>query len=152
MIALFLERGPMRASRTAFRLSVVLSAALTLGVAAMQAPPPQSPVAPSLHASTTRHLLIRNATVIYGSGRPPFGPVDISVDEGRISYIGAPSGRPTSGADAVIDATGKYVMPGIVNTHMHWHEERQPGIPQPIQYERNLYLAAGALRASACGC
>ena len=24
----------------------------------------------------------------------------------------------------VIDATGKYVMPGIVNTHMHWHEER----------------------------
>jgi hypothetical protein len=26
---------------------------------------------------------------------------------------------------------------------MHWHEERAPGIPQPIQYERNLYLAAG---------
>ena len=40
----------------------------------------------------------------------------------------------------VIDATGKYVMPGIVNTHMHWHEERSG--PIPIQYERNLYLAA----------
>ncbi len=43
-------------------------------------------------------------------------------------------------ADAVIDATGKYVMPGLVDTHMHWHDERA-GIPQPIQYERNLYLA-----------
>jgi len=22
-------------------------------------------------------------------------------------------------------------LPGIVNTHMHWQEERQPGMPQP---------------------
>ncbi len=51
----------------------------------------------------------------------------------------------------MIDATGKYVMPGIVNTHMHWHEERQPGIPQPIQYERNLYLAAGVTTAREVG-
>src|SRR5262249_42785129 len=51
----------------------------------------------------------------------------------------------------VIDATGKYVMPGIVNAHMHWHEERQPGIPQPIQYERNLYLAAGVTTAREVG-
>jgi hypothetical protein len=141
----------MRASRTAFRLSVVLSATLTLGVAATQAPPPQSSAAPSLHARAARRLLIRNAMVIYGSGRPPFGPVDIGVEDGRISYIGSPAGRFTSGADAVIDATGKYVMPGIVNTHMHWHEERQPGIPQPIQYERNLYLAAGVTTAREVG-
>ena len=33
-------------------------------------------------------------------------------------------------------------MPGLVNTHMHWQDERG-GIPQPIQYERNLYLAVG---------
>ena len=151
MIALFLERGPMRASRTAFRLSVVLSATLTLGVAATQAPPPQPAAAPSLHARGVRRLVIKNAMVIYGSGRPPFGPVDIGVEDGRISYIGSPAGRFTSGADAVIDATGKYVMPGIVNTHMHWHEERQPGIPQPIQYERNLYLAAGVTTAREVG-
>jgi len=43
----------------------------------------------------------------------------------------------------VIDATGKYVMPGIVNTHMHLQDERG-GVPQPFQYEMNLYLAAGA--------
>ena len=51
----------------------------------------------------------------------------------------------------MIDATGKYVMPGIVNAHMHWHEERQPGMPQPIQYERNLYLAAGVTTAREVG-
>jgi len=39
----------------------------------------------------------------------------------------------------------------MVNTHMHWHEERQPGMPQPIQYERNLYLAAGVTTAREVG-
>jgi hypothetical protein len=42
-------------------------------------------------------------------------------------------------------------MPGIVNAHMHWHEERQPGMAQPIQYERNLYLAAGVTTAREVG-
>ena len=88
--------------------------------------------------------------VIYGSARPPYGPVDIIVEDGVISSIGAAS-RAVPSADAVIDATGKYVMPGIVNTHMHWHEERQPGMPQPIQYERNLYLAAGVTTAREVG-
>ena len=51
----------------------------------------------------------------------------------------------------MIDGTGKYVMPGLVNTHMHWHEERAPGVPQPIQYERNLYLASGVTTARELG-
>ena len=49
----------------------------------------------------------------------------------------------------MIDGTGKYVMPGIVNTHMHWHEERVG--PIPIQYERNLYLASGVTTAREVG-
>ena len=90
--------------------------------------------------------------VIYGSARPPYGPVDILVEDGfdRL-HRHPPADRAPRGADAVIDATGKYVMPGIVNTHMHWHEERQPGMPQPIQYERNLYLAAGVTTAREVG-
>jgi imidazolonepropionase-like amidohydrolase len=34
---------------------------------------------------------------------------------------------------------------------MHWHEERLPGMKQPIQYERNLYLAAGVTTAREVG-
>ncbi len=97
--------------------------------------------------------------VIYGNAKPPYGPVDIVVEDGLISYIGPDDGPGSSAAgrtsqrssDTVIDATGKYVMPGIVNAHMHWHEERQPGIAQPIQYERNLYLAAGVTTAREVG-
>ena len=38
-----------------------------------------------------RRLLIRNAMVIYGSARPPYGPVDIVVEDGLISYISVSS-------------------------------------------------------------
>src|SRR5919198_1496372 len=123
---------------------------LTFGAAAQQ------PVStPSIHAKQNRRLIIRNAMIIYGNAKPAYGPMDILVDDGRISTI-TPSGDRASvfapsASDAVIDATGKYVMPGIVNAHMHWHEERQPGMPQPIQYERNLYLAAGVTTAREVG-
>ena len=64
--------------------------------------------------------------------------MDIVVQDGLISSITGSSDRLRAVARGigrrVIDATGKYVMPGIVNAHMHWHEERQPGMPQPIQY------------------
>jgi cytosine/adenosine deaminase-related metal-dependent hydrolase len=126
---------------------LALAVLLTFGLAAQQ-----PPVTPPIHAKAARRLVIKNAMVIYGNAKPPYGPVDIVVQDGLIAYIGPTDGTassaiagPTSqrSSDTVIDATGKYVMPGIVNAHMHWHEERQPGMPQPIQYERNLYLAAG---------
>ncbi|MBI3493802.1 MAG: amidohydrolase family protein [Acidobacteria bacterium] len=125
-----------------FSVGVAIAALLTFRTEAQQ-----STATPAIHAKAGRRLVIKNAMVIYGNAKPPYGPVDIVVQDGLISYIG-PGSRLAANAsrastDAVIDATGKYVMPGIINVHMHWHEERQPGIPQPIQYERNLYLAAG---------
>jgi imidazolonepropionase-like amidohydrolase len=136
-------RNPVR---LALLLPLAAAAVLTLGAAA------QEPATPALHRASGQRLLIRNAMVIYGSARPPFGPVDILLEDGLISAIaGQGTTRQTAAIDAVIDATGKYVMPGIVNTHMHWHEDRQPGLPQPIQYERNLYLAAGVTTAREVG-
>jgi imidazolonepropionase-like amidohydrolase len=93
------------------------------------------------HAKAIRRLLISNAMVIYGNGKPPFGPVDILLQDGLISQI-QPSAMHALDADAVIDASGKYVMPGLIDTHMHWHDARA-GLAQPVQYERNLYLANG---------
>jgi imidazolonepropionase-like amidohydrolase len=101
------------------------------------APAPKGPQ----HATPVKRLLITNAMVIYGNGKPPYGPMDILVQDGLIAQI-QPSQARKPEADAVIDASGKYVMPGLINTHMHWHDARA-GIPQPIQYERNLYLACG---------
>jgi cytosine/adenosine deaminase-related metal-dependent hydrolase len=102
-----------------------------------------------VHGQRPQRLVIRNATVIDGNGTPAHGPVDIVVENGKIADIvnidpvaarrGA--GRRPQG-DAVIDATGKYVLPGLINAHAHLQDERS-GVPQPLQYELNLWLANG---------
>src|SRR5690349_21309875 len=135
----------MRTHRLAVFLFVILALAQQSQPSAQQA----ASRGPE-HAKQSRRLLIRNAMVIYGSAKPAYGPLDIVLQDGLIAEI-RPSGSRPVDADAVIDGTGKYVMPGIINTHMHWHEERAEGIPQPIQYERNLYLASGITTAREVG-
>jgi len=138
----------MRRTLIAFFLALALGGALTFRVAAQQ-----SVATPAIHAKPTKRLVIHNAMVIYGNAKPAYGPMDITAENGVITQIAsAPTAAPKADGDTVvIDATGKYVMPGIVNAHMHWHEERQPGMPQPIQYERNLYLASGVTTAREVG-
>jgi len=70
-------------------------------------------------------LVIRGATLIDGTGGPPVGPVDIVVEGGTITEVRRVSAldqargveRPTG--DRVIEAQGKWVMPGIIDAHTH---------------------------------
>jgi imidazolonepropionase-like amidohydrolase len=123
-----------------FVASLIVSLALTPGLT-LRAQQTAGKALQPQHAKASRRLLIANAMVIYGNAKPPFGPVDILVQDGLIAQI-QPSSTHALDADAVIDATGKYVMPGLIDTHMHWHDARG-GLVQPVQYERNLYLASG---------
>jgi N-acyl-D-amino-acid deacylase len=60
-------------------------------------------------------LLIRNGRVMDGTGNPWF-PADIGIQAGRIVAIG----KLTAAQGArVIDATGKYVVPGFIDIHSH---------------------------------
>lgn len=95
-------------------------------------------------------LVIRGATLIDGSGAPPFGPVDIVVEGNRIAAIegvGVPGlpikeeGRPDPGARE-IDATGKYVLPGLINLHGHIHDLKS-GQHVPPDYILKLWLMHG---------
>ncbi|RYD93185.1 MAG: D-aminoacylase, partial [Sphingomonadales bacterium] len=60
-------------------------------------------------------LVIRNGTVIDGSGRAGFG-ADIAIDGGRIVKVGKVTG---SGREE-IDASGRIVTPGFVDVHTHY--------------------------------
>jgi imidazolonepropionase-like amidohydrolase len=106
--------------------------------------------APPVHGKRATRLVIRNATIADGNGTPASGPADVVVEGNRIASIvfldpvalrtGA-ARRPAAG-DAEIDATGKFLLPGLINAHGHVQEERG-GIPQPLQYELNIWLASG---------
>ncbi len=95
-------------------------------------------------------LVIRNAMIVDGSGRPAAGPYDIVVENDLISQIvgidpvAAKDGtakRPAKG-EVEIDASGKYVLPGLINLHGHTQDERG-GVPQPVEYCMKMWLACG---------
>ena len=60
-------------------------------------------------------LLIKNGTVVDGSGAPPVR-ADIAVAQGKIAEIG----KITAGAQKVIDASDLTVSPGFIDHHTHY--------------------------------
>ncbi|NOT10205.1 MAG: amidohydrolase family protein, partial [Gemmatimonadales bacterium] len=126
------------------RALLVAGLVVTLGadLAAQGAHPVQHGVRPARYA-------IRNATIVEGNGTPASGPFDIIVEGNTIAQIvgldpvavaAGNARRPA--ADFEIDATGKFVLPGLINAHGHLQDGRG-GKPQPIEYEFKLWLASG---------
>ena len=80
--------------------------------------------------ASAQTVALTNATVIDGSGASMQRGVTIVVEGGRIRDMGASAQAP-SGA-TVIDLTGKYLVPGIINGH--GHVGPAPRDPQLRQY------------------
>jgi len=71
-----------------------------------------------------KRLIIKNAYMIEGAGAPTMGPVTIEIVQDRIVAIRSSSTdeKEDAGAEAgtrIIDATGKYVIPGLIDSHFH---------------------------------
>jgi N-acyl-D-aspartate/D-glutamate deacylase len=60
-------------------------------------------------------IVIRNGTVIDGTGAPPF-EADIAVENGQITGVGKIAGR----GREEIDAKGQIVTPGFIDPHSHY--------------------------------
>jgi imidazolonepropionase-like amidohydrolase len=74
--------------------------------------------------------VLRGATLIDGSGAAPESNVTIVIENGRLRDIGRDVATPPGAT--VIDATGKFVVPGIINGH--GHVGPAPRDPQLRQY------------------
>lgn len=66
-------------------------------------------------------LIVRNGTVVTSRGR---GALDLAVADGRFVAIGERGTLPMI-ADHEVDAAGRFVLPGVIDGHVHL---REPGL------------------------
>ena len=136
----------LHGSLTLFALALACWAPGALGQDAAMDPLPAPPRAEG--EGPFERLVIRNATLIDGSGAPAGGPMNIVIEGNRIAavvkaeYI-AGDMRPADAPDQAskeIDATGMYVLPGFVDLHLHSGDV--PKTPE-AEYVYKLWLAHG---------
>jgi len=63
--------------------------------------------------------VLKNFTLIDGSGNPAVAGAAMVIDNGRIVRIGSAEHLTGPAGAQVIDLSGKFVMPGIINLHGH---------------------------------
>ena len=89
-------------------------------------------------------LVIRNVVVVDGKGTPPRGPSDIIIEGNKIQSVRSANRRENAyqKEEHVLDGTGMYILPGLINIHAHIHDSRA-GRPLPFEYIYKLWLACG---------
>jgi imidazolonepropionase-like amidohydrolase len=76
--------------------------------------------------------VLTRATVVDGTGAAPQADVTIVIENGRIREIGPAAAVTAPQGATVVDLTGKFIVPGIINAH--GHVGPPPRDPQLRQY------------------
>src|SRR5271163_1470444 len=99
--------------------------------------------------SNAPRLLIKNGTLIDGSGHDPIMNTLIAVEGNRITHVGTTGAamRPQTAEDTVIDATGKFILPGLIDAHCHisLHQGALPNVKYTSSAEFCTLWAAYAI-------
>ena len=91
-------------------------------------------------------IAIRGVTLVDGTGRAPVPGATVVIEGNRITAVGANAQVPAGAR--VIDGTGKFLMPGMIDAHIHLRGGRGGNRP-PAEQEREAvralhgYLYAG---------
>lgn len=86
-------------------------------------------------ASATAQVTVLNrATVIDGSGAAPLKDHTIVMEQGRIRELGPSSKIKAPAGATVIDLSGKFIVPGIINAHGHVGAKTAPQLRQYALY------------------
>jgi imidazolonepropionase-like amidohydrolase len=115
--------------------------------------------------------VIQGATVITGTGSPSIRNASIVIDAGRIRDVGPRNEVRVPSNAQVVDARGKWVVPGLIDAHVHFSQSgglytrpdeidlrsRRPyakemeWIKERLPYTFEKYLASGVTGVVDCG-
>lgn len=66
-----------------------------------------------------KNIVLHNCTIIDGTGKQPIEDGIIIIEDGMIKAVGKSEGISATKGYKKIDLKGRYVLPGIINAHVH---------------------------------
>jgi imidazolonepropionase-like amidohydrolase len=81
---------------------------------------------------TTSSFLLRNVTVVDGTGAAPVPGQAVVVEGRRIAWIGPDGSAPSTAAETVVDGGGRTVLPGFINCHVHLSADGAPDLAAQV--------------------
>jgi imidazolonepropionase-like amidohydrolase len=135
-----------RAGAALFVLLAVVG--LAFRPAAQTTPAPSAPGA----------LVLRNFTLIDGNGGAPLPNAALVAEGGRITWVGSAAQLKAPAGAAVQDLAGKYVMPGIIDLHVHVAESdglvqdpKRTFTRENVEHDLRLYASYGVTSVLSMG-
>ena len=81
-------------------------------------------------AGESPQLVIRDVTLLDGTGSAPRPGVSVWISGERVVAV-QPGGAPVPAGASVIEGAGRFLIPGLIDTHVHVQGGRvaRPGVP-----------------------
>jgi imidazolonepropionase-like amidohydrolase len=77
---------------------------------------------------STPSFLIRDVTVVDGTGASPVPGQAVVVEGRRIAWLGPADQAPATSSDAVVEGGGRTLLPGLINCHVHLTADGAPDL------------------------
>jgi imidazolonepropionase-like amidohydrolase len=72
-----------------------------------------------MYSQEPQTMAITGGTLIDGTGKAPFTNAVVLVEGNRIAKVGTPETVRIPQGARIIDAAGKFILPGLIDTHLH---------------------------------
>jgi imidazolonepropionase-like amidohydrolase len=101
--------------------------------------------------------VLTNVTVIDGTGAPATANSAIVMTNGKIAWVGPAAGLKAPSGARIEDMSGKFVMPGIIDSHVHvgmMHDVTQDEkyeTPENVEADLKTYSAYGVTAVQVLG-
>src|SRR6266702_4455134 len=101
--------------------------------------------------------VLKNVTVIDGTGAPAMANSAIVMTDGKITWVGPVAGLKAPKDARIEDLSGKFVMPGIIDAHVHvgmMHDVTQDEkyeTPENVNADLKQYAAYGVTTVQVLG-
>jgi len=117
---------------------------VVLGVWFIPAPHAQAP---------SGTIAIVNARIIDGTGRPALEQATLLVSNGRVEQVGSSSSVKVPSGATRVDANGKTIVPGFINSHGHVDAARNSTTPiaEQLVAQLRMYAQYGVTTAYSLG-